>query len=104
MTKYVYDEEASERFHMDVVHESDNRPGSLREWLDAMRRLNAINEPLVRSIVALHRDCGSGEGECDSDLDEPVSMADRTYWGCETTSLIAAHYGIEYRTPTAEDD
>lgn len=30
-------------------------------------------------------------------------MADRTNWGCETTSLFAAHYGIEYRTPTAED-
>ena len=104
MTKYVYDEEASERFHMDVVHETDDRQGSLSEWLDAMRRLNAINEPLVRSIVALHRDCGSGQGECDSDLDEPVPMADRTGWGCETTSLIAAYYGIEYRTPAAEDD
>ena len=62
---------------MDVVHETDDRQGSLSEWLDAMRRLNAINEPLVRSIVALHRDCGSGGGECDSDLDEPVPMADR---------------------------
>lgn len=60
MTKYIYDEEGSERFHMDVVHEIDIRPGSLNEWLDAMRRLNAINDPLGRSIVALHRDCGSG--------------------------------------------
>jgi len=104
MTKYVYDEEASQRFHMDVVHEIDDRPGSLSEWLDAMRRLNAINDPLARSIVALHQDCGSGEGECDSDLDEPVPMAQRKNWGCETTSLIAAHYRIEYRTPTDDDD
>jgi len=80
MPNYVYDEEASERFHMDVVHEIDDRQGSLSEWLNVMRRLNAINEPLVRSIVALHRDGGSGEGECDSDQDEPVPMADRTNW------------------------
>jgi hypothetical protein len=99
MTKYVYDEEASQRFHVDVVHEIDDRPGSSSEWLDAMRRLNAVNDPLARSIVALHRDCGSGEGECDLNLDEPVPMAERTNWGCDT-SLIAAHYGIDYRTPT----
>ena len=103
MTKYVYDEEASQRFHVDVVHEIDDRPGSLSEWLNALRRLNAINDPLARSIVALHRDCGSGEGEFDSDLDEPVPIAERTSWGCETTSLIAAHYGIEYRVPTDDD-
>ena len=103
MTKYVYDEEASERLHMDVVHEVDDRPGSLSEWLAARRRLNAIKDPLARRIIELHRDCGSGEGECDSGLDDPVPMAERTDWGCETTSLIAAHYGIEYRTP-ADDD
>ena len=51
MTKYIHDEEASERFHMDVVHEIDDRPGSLNEWLDALRRLNAINDPLA----SIHR-------------------------------------------------
>ena len=97
MTKHVYDDEASERLHMDVVQEGDDRPGSASEWLAAMRRLNAIKEPLARRIIELHRDCGSGDGECDSGLDDPVPMAERTDWGCETTSLIAAHYGIEYR-------
>lgn len=103
MTRYVYDEEASERLHMDVVHEVDDRPGSLSEWLAASRRLNAIKDPLARRVVELHRDCGSGEGECDSGLDDPAPMAERTDWGCETTSLIAAHYGIEYRTPADGD-
>ena len=99
MTKYVYDEEASERLHMDVVYEVDDRPGSMSEWLAARRRLNAVKDPLARRIIELHRDCGSGQGECDSGLDNPVPMAERTDWGCETTSLVAAHYGIEYRTP-----
>lgn len=103
MTKYVYDEEASERLHMDVVHEVDDRPRSLREWLRARRRLNVVKDPLARRIIELHRDCGSGNGECDSSLDDPVPMAERTDWGCETTSLIAAHYGIEFRTPAGDD-
>ncbi|MBF4765563.1 hypothetical protein ISU07_20735 [Nocardioides islandensis] len=77
MTKHVYDEEASERLHMDVVHEIDDRPGSRGEWIDAMRRLNSINDPLARSIVALHPDCGTGGGECDSDLDDPLPLTQR---------------------------
>lgn len=101
MTRYEYDEAASERLHMDVVHEIDDRPGSAGEWVDAVRRLNAINDPLARSILALHRDCGSGNGECDSDSD-PVPMPQRTDWGCQTTALIAANYGIEYRLPLDE--
>jgi hypothetical protein len=51
MTKYVYDEEARERLRIDVVHEVDDRPGSLNEWLAAMRRLNAIKDPLA----SIHR-------------------------------------------------
>ena len=104
MTRLEYDEEASERLHMDVVHEIDDRPGPKAEWLAAMRRLNAINDPLARSIIALHRDCGSGGGECDSELDDPEPMARRTHWGCETTSLIASHSGIEYRDPVDDAD
>ena len=63
MTKYILDEEASERLPMGVVHEVDDRPRSPSEWLAAKRRLNAIKDPLTRIIIELHRDCGSGEGE-----------------------------------------
>ena len=101
MTRYEYDEEASQRLHMDVVHAMDDRPGSTSEWVTAIRRLNAINDPLVRKIVALHLDCGSGEGECDSGL-EPVPMAERGEWGCATTAVIAAHFGIGYRAENQE--
>jgi hypothetical protein len=95
MTRCEYDEEASERLHMDVVHEVDDRPAPVSLWLDAMRRLNAIDDPLARRILALHRDCGSGTGECDSGLDE-LPMATRADWGCGTTAVIATHFGIAY--------
>jgi hypothetical protein len=80
---------------MDVVHEIDDRPTSVSAWVDAMRRLNAIEDPLACRILALHRDCGSGTGECDSDLDE-MPMAMKADWGCETTAAIAMHFGVAY--------
>ncbi len=80
---------------MDVVHEIDDRPTPVARWVDAMRRLNSIDDPLARSVLALHRDCGSGNGTCDGgDDDEPVAR--RVDWGCETTAVIAHHFGIEY--------
>lgn len=96
MTRYEYDEEASAALHMDVVHEVDDSPAPVSLWVDAMRRLNEINEPLARKILALHRDCGSGSGVCDSFDDDPEPMARRAGWGCETTELIAAHFDIKY--------
>ena len=96
MTRHEYDEEASIRLHMDVVYEvEDDKPTPAVRWVDAMRRLNTINDPLARSILALHRDCDSGSGVCDSD-EEPPPIADRRGWGCETTELIADHFGVEY--------
>lgn len=103
MTGYEYDEEASERLHMDVVHEIDGRPTPVARWVDAMRRLNAVDDPLAREILALHRDCGSGAGECDRDF-EAVAMAERRGWGCETTALIAQHYGVEFPTARPVQD
>ncbi len=95
MTRYEYDEEASRRLHRDVVHEIDDRPTPVARWVDAMRRLNSIDDPLARRILALHRDCGTGSGACDSGLeDEPI--AQRVEWGCETTSVVAHHFGVEY--------
>ena len=98
MTKfeYEYDEAASAELHMDIVHNAPDRtPVPVARWVDAMRRLNAINDPLARQLLALHRDCGTGHGECDSD-DDSVPMTERRAWGCETTTLIAHHFGIEY--------
>lgn len=90
----VYDEEASAAWHMDVVHEIPG-PGSASAWVAAQRRLNTITDPLARRLIELHRDSGSGTGECDpvDDLDD-VDAGPRIGWGCETTRLIAEHYNI----------
>jgi hypothetical protein len=95
MTRYEYDEEAGARLHMDVVHEVDDRPTPVVRWVDAMRRLNSIDDPLSRRSLALHRDCGTGSGVCDGGSDrEPIER--RVGWGCETTEVIAHHFGVEY--------
>ena len=98
MARLEYDEEASERFHMDVIHELDDEPVPVSRWVESMRRLNGINDPLARRILALHRDCGSGNGPCDQ-WDEPVPIAERRFWGCETTEVIAAHFQVEFPRP-----
>jgi hypothetical protein len=95
MTRREYDEEASERLHMDVVYECDDRPAPVSRWVDAIRRLNAIDDPLARTLLALHRDCGSGSGESDSGH-EGVPMAKRTDWGRETTAAIATRFGVAH--------
>ena len=103
MTRYEYDEEASNRLHMDVVHEFDDRAAPVVRWVDAMRRLNSIDDPLVRRLLALHRDCGSGTGTCDEGFDG-VPITKRVEWGCETTAVIAGHFGIEYPVAPREAD
>lgn len=95
MTRYEYDEEASDLWHMDVVHEVEESRTSVARWASAMRRLNAIDDPLARKVLALHRECGSGSGPCDTG-DDLVRVADRAGWGCETTDVIASHYGVTY--------
>ena len=80
MARYEYDEEVSQQLHMDVVYEIDDRPTPVARWVEAMRRLNSINDPLARRILALHRDCGSGSGACDSGFeDEPIAR--QVDWG-----------------------
>lgn len=100
MARFEYDEAASEAEHMDVVYEvPEDKPVPVAHWLESMRRLNSIEEPLARRLLKLHRDCGSGSGECDSADDEVVEIADRSGWACETTRLIADHFGVEYPAP-----
>lgn len=83
---------------MDVVYEvDDDKPVPVARWVDAMRRLNTINDSLARELVALHRNCGSGNGVCDA-LGERLPIAERRDWGCGTTALIAQHFGVEYPT------
>ena len=96
MTRYEYDEGASERLHMDVVYELDDSPGTKSRWVESMRRLNTVKDPLARRILALHRDCGSGSGSCDSDEDISVPWTERRDWGCETTATVAQQFGVEY--------
>lgn len=95
MVRYEYDEEASERLRMDVAHEIDDRPGSVERWRESLRRLNAIRDPLTRGLLELHRECGTGTGECDRGRD-PVPMEERRDLGCETVSIIADHFDVEY--------
>ena len=104
MASSEYDEEASAAWHMDVVHEvPEDKPVPVARWVESMRRLNAIQDPLGRRLVALHRDCGSGSGVCD-DLDgEPVPISERSGWGCETIEIIAEHFGVIYPEPRARN-
>jgi len=97
VARYVYDEETSAALHRDVVHEVDDlEPVPVARWVEAMRRLNGIRDPLARQILALHRDCGSGGGVCDGYESDPILIAGRTHWGCETTEVVAQHFGVEY--------
>lgn len=97
MTRYEYDEELSAASHMDVVHEVEETAAApASRWVDAMRRLNGIDDTLARSLLALHRDCGSGMGVCDDGEAEFGSSEHRHGWGCQTTALIADHFGVEY--------
>jgi hypothetical protein len=80
---------------MDVVHAVEESRTTVARWAAAMRRLNAIDDPLARKVLALHRECGSGSGPCDTE-DDLVRIADRGEWGCETTSVIASHFGVTY--------
>lgn len=100
MARFEYDEEASAAWHMDVVHEvPEDKPVPVARWVESMRRLNAIEDPLGRRLVALHRDCGSGSGVCDGLDGEPIPIAGRSGWGCETTEAIADHFHVQYPEP-----
>ncbi len=95
-TRLEYDEAASSALHYDVVHEviERNDANAATAWVEAQRRLNSINDSLARKLIALHRDCGSGNGECD-DIDMIDSFRGRD-WPCETTRIIADHFDIEH--------
>lgn len=95
MARYIYDEEASAALHMDVVHEVEE-PVPVTRWVEALRRLNGIRDPLARQILALHRDCGSGSGVCDGCDSGSTPISGRTHWGCETIEVVAQHFGVEY--------
>ena len=97
MVRYVYDEEASAALHMDVVHEvEDPGPVPVSRWVEAMRRLNGIRDPLARQILAIHRGCGSGDGVCDGYESDAIPKSRRSHWGCETIEVVAQHFGVEY--------
>lgn len=100
MGQFEYDEEASAAEQMDVVYEvADDGPVPVTRWVEAMRRLNTIRDPLARRLLSLHQDCGSGGGVCDSVDGDFVAIAQRSRWGCETTEVIAGHFGVEYPRP-----
>lgn len=94
--EYRYDEAASAEWHMDVVNEVEphDRVQHAASWVESMRRLNAIKDPLARRLIALHRDCNGGEGLCDS-CEAGGARDSGVSWPCETLEAIAEHYGIE---------
>ncbi len=96
-SRYEYDEDASEAEQMDVVHEIAMHHSSehMATWVEAMRRLNAVEDPLARAILALHRDCSEGIGNCDACEPEDGETVGLT-WPCQTTDVIARHFGIEH--------
>jgi len=88
---------------MDVVYEvEDTTPATVSQWLEAARRLNGIDDPLARKLLELHRDCGSGDGVCDDNDANSEALERRQWWNCETTALIAGHYGVEYPAAPAK--
>lgn len=91
MPEYVYDDEASQALHYDVVHEVGSGPNSPAQWVESRRRLNSISDRLSRDLIALHQDCGSGSGVCEDYSDSG--------WGCETVTLIARHHKVEFPPP-----
>lgn len=102
MARFEYDEESSAAWHLDVVHEvPEDKPVPVARWVESMRRLNGIQDPLARQLVALHRQCGSGSGVCDGLDSESVAITERDGWGCETIETIAQHFRVQYPEPPA---
>lgn len=95
-SRWVYDETASEAEHMDVVHEYvlHSRSQHVAAWVQAMRRLDSIEDPLARKVLALHRDCDGGIGNCDA-CESEGGFRVRVTWPCDTIEAIARHFGIE---------
>lgn len=93
------DELDAQPWIVDEVMPSSTK-ASTAEWLEAQRRLNRINDPLARKILALHRQCGSGVGACDPLRDELVPEPRTSGWGCETIETIALHFHVDYPWPT----
>lgn len=96
-SRLEYDDAASARERMDVVHEVPERSDdeATRAWVESRQRLNIITDGLARRLIALHEACGSGGGECDAADDDETHLRGRD-WPCETTRLIAQHYGVEH--------
>jgi hypothetical protein len=83
---------------MDVAHEivMHGRSQHMVTWVEPMRRLNGIEDPLARRILALHRYCNNGIGNCDACEPENGVTAGLIMWPCETTEAIARHFGIQH--------
>jgi len=96
MARCEYDVEGTAAEDMNVAHEVPGDPVPVVRWVESLRRLNAVQDPLVRRLLALHRDCGSGSGVCDGLDSELILMSARAEWGCETTPTIAHHFDVQY--------
>ena len=57
-----------------------SKPVPVARWLESMRRLKVIGDPLARRLLTLHRDCGTRSGVCDGVDDDFVAIGNRP--GC----------------------
>lgn len=95
MTGREYDEEASERLHIDVVHEADDRPTPVTRWAmpcDASTR-STIRSP----VVFLHYTATvAQEAACATRSMTNPSRRGQEGMGLRDDEAIADHFGVEY--------
>jgi hypothetical protein len=50
----------------------------------------------MKSVTTLLYASRGGSRRCHDSDDDFVAIAQRAVWGCETTEIIATHFGVEY--------
>lgn len=100
MNRYEFDERASHTVLVDAALAADDGSEAAARRVEAMRRLNRINDPFARQVLALHRECGTGRGICDHGI-AAGTIPDG--WGCDTTALIAHQFAVAYPVALGAD-
>lgn len=81
---------------MDAIHEIHDEAVRVAPWLDAMRRLTSINNAFARSFSPCIETVEPGKVPATPKWrDVPIRLS--TGWWCETTALVADHFGVKYR-------
>ena len=90
-------EEAAERAERSRLH--DIKRAAAWEVYDAARpALDALTDPVARSVLDLHRSETVEHPRCEG-CDMNGYDAERPYWPCRTVQAVAHHHGIELPDP-----